>query len=117
MTTRTRTAETDPAEISTITLQLQELKALFEVQARELTALRQQQPKIVRRPSHVRRAERSYTPPEALQRQAMKGLAQGESAMGNQRWYDSPRGRSTLPEEYRPIFQPGDIVRLNPDVV
>lgn len=80
-----------------------------------IAQLEKLQPKIVRvRPEQQSRA-RTYEPPEALRKRAIKALNRGETASGTARWYDTPTGRQSVPPEYRPVFSPGDTVRINPD--
>ena len=78
----------------------------------EIDTLKAGQTRFVKVPPTQRRSRRTYEPPEALQAQAVK-LHKGESANGTARWFDTARGMEQLPEEYRPIFRPGDLVRLN----
>ncbi len=74
------------------------------------------QSKIVKKPATDRRPTgRTYEPPEEL-RKRMRG-PKGYEAMETSRWLDTPQGRRALPEEYWPAFRPGDLVRINPDVV
>lgn len=101
-----------------------DIAALIREAVREATAplqaqistLQATQPKFVKLPPTRQPSRRSYQPPEELRVQALK-LHRGESATGQTRWYDTAMGRDSLPEEYRPIFRPGDIVRLNPETV
>ena len=98
---------------TTDTITAEEAAALRE----RIQDLERKQPKFVRnRPEGNLRA-RTYVPPEALRRQSMKNLAKGQNDGGTTRWLDTPQGRDSLPPEYRPVFQPGNIVRLNPDAV
>ena len=81
----------------------------------EITRLRSAQPTFIRAKAEPRREEPTYTPPEDLTKKARQGLPAGESAGATARWYDTARGRATIPQQYRPIFRPGDRIRINPE--
>ena len=81
----------------------------------EVARLQAGQPRFVKLPPTQRRRPRTYEPPEALQAAATRNLHRGQQANGQTRWLDTPEGRKSIPDDYRPIFGPGDLVRLNPD--
>lgn len=91
------------AEVAALRAELAELKTA------------QAKPQFVKMRQSVTPRQRTYVPPERLRAQAMKTLAKGESSGAATRWWDTPEGRSKLPPEYRPVFGPGDLVRVNPD--
>ena len=81
----------------------------------QVNRLQAGQPRFVKLPPAQRRRNRTYEPPDDLKVRSLK-LHQGESANGQTRWLDTDNGRAGIPNEYRPIFRPGDVVRLNPDI-
>lgn len=80
----------------------------------EVAQMRAGQPRFVRLPPAQQPSARAHTyePPEALRK---RKLAKGQSMEQQSRWLDTPQGRQGLPPSSRPIFSPGDLVRLNPD--
>ena len=81
-----------------------------------IAELERAQPKFVKMEREPRNPRaRTYAPPENLVKQVMKGLAKGQETQGTVRWLDTQQGRQTIPPDYRPLFGPGDLVRLNPE--
>lgn len=69
----------------------------------------------------MRRLERTphrqtYVPPQELIARARAKLKKaGDTASGRMNYLQDPEQARKLPPEYRPVFESGDIVRLNPD--
>lgn len=91
---------------------LQRLQAL-EAENAELKA---KQPKFQPMQRIERPRSGGYVPPEELRKRDMKELhSNGQMLARNLSVYDNPQRWADVPEQYRPVFQTGDLVAVNPE--
>lgn len=80
----------------------------------ELAEVRQGTPRFVKTQGPAPSPRRNtYVPPDDLINR--RRLSKGQSDHQTARWLDTARGRETIPPDHRPIFRPGELVRLNPE--
>lgn len=84
-----------------------------------VSQLESNKPKVVHQrvnEESVDKRRGTYTPPEEIRKRGMKSLSKaGQQTVGGVRGLDSPDMVAMLPPEYRPVFQSGDLVRVNPE--
>lgn len=99
-----------------MTTQAPDYEALLKDALDRIHQLEAMQPKFTKMQVAPKK-KRSYKAPEELAVAVARRtkLGKGQSASGQTKWFDTPEGRATIPEEYWPLFSPGDIVVLNPN--
>lgn len=113
------TPEPSVEAIDTLLKGMDSMRTMLEGLSERVQGIEERQPKYV--PMHhevspEKALAGTYQPTEAILKRAMKGLTRaGQTVSSSTGPLENPAILSKIPPQYRPVFQSGDTVRVNPE--